>query len=108
MLVAGTRSATARRSTKRRTRRRVHAKSLVISSAAAVAACVLPPAQTSAANAPTDPQIAMIVVTADNVDIAAGKLAAEKSSNSKAKEFAELMVRAHTSVNKQATDVAKS
>jgi putative membrane protein len=63
---------------------------------------------TSAANAPTDPRIAMIVVTAENVDIAAGKLAAEKSSNSKVKEFAELMVRDRTSVNKQATDLAKS
>ncbi|HEX5490863.1 MAG TPA: DUF4142 domain-containing protein [Candidatus Udaeobacter sp.] len=83
-------------------------KSLLISSAAVVAACVLAPAQTSAANAPADPQIAMIVVTAENVDIAAGKLAAEKSSNSKVKEFAELMVRDRTSVNKQATDLAKS
>lgn len=68
---------------------------------------VLAQAQTSPAGAPTDPQIAMIVVTADNVDIAAGKLAAKKSSNSKVKEFADLMVRDHTSVNKQATDLAK-
>src|ERR1044072_2370431 len=64
-------------------------------------------AQTSPAGAPTDPQIAMIVVTADNVDIAAGKLAAKKSTNPKVKEFAESMVRDHTSVNKQATDLAK-
>ena len=39
--------------------------------------------------APTDPEIAMIVVTADNVDIDAGKLAATKSSNAKVKEFAQ-------------------
>src|ERR1041385_7300272 len=64
-------------------------------------------AQSSPAGAPTDPQIAMIGVTADNVDIAGGKLAAKKSSNAKVKEFAELMVRDHTSVNKQATDLAK-
>src|ERR1041385_3255977 len=64
-------------------------------------------AQTSPAGAPTDPQIAMIVVTADNVDIAAGKLAVKKSTNPKVKEFAESMVRDHTSVNKQATDLAK-
>src|ERR1051326_5136156 len=64
-------------------------------------------AQTSPAGAPTDPQIAMIVVTADNVNIAAGKLAAKKSTNPKVKEFAESMVRDHTSVNKQATDLAK-
>lgn len=61
--------------------------------------------QTSAT--PTDPQIAMIAVTADNVDINAGKLAADKTSNPKVKEFAELMVRDHTSVNNQATALAK-
>jgi putative membrane protein len=82
-------------------------KSFVITSVAVVAAGVLAQAQTSPANAPTDPQIAMIVVTANNVDIAAGKLAAQKSSNPKVKEFAELMVRDHTSVNKQATELAK-
>lgn len=64
-------------------------------------------AQTSSAAAPTDPQIAMIAVTADNVDIEAAKLAASKTSNAKVKEFANLMVRDHTSVNKKATDLAK-
>ena len=57
--------------------------------------------------APTDPQIAMIAVTADTVDIDVGKLAAEKTTNPKVKEFAELMVRDHTSVNNQATALAK-
>ena len=61
----------------------------------------------AAAAAPTDPQIAMIVVTADNVDIDAGKLAGTKASNPKVKEFAELMVRDHTSLNNQATELAK-
>ena len=106
-LVAGTRSETGRRLTKRRTRRTVHAKITPNKFSSRGAACVLAPAQTSAANAPADPQIAMIVVTADTVDIAAGKLAAEKSSNSKVKEFAELMVRDHTSVNKQARKTHK-
>jgi putative membrane protein len=65
-------------------------------------------AQTSDASAaPTDPQIAMIAVTADNVDIDAGKLAEKKASNAKVKEFAQLMVRDHTSVNNQATQLAK-
>src|SRR5947209_4165060 len=68
-------------------------KPFVITLVAVVAAGVLAQAQTSPASAPTDPQIAMIVVTADNVDIAAGKLAAKKTSNPKVKEFAELMVR---------------
>jgi len=82
-------------------------KPFIITLLSLVFAGVLAQAQTSPAAAPTDPQIAMIVVTADNVDIAAGKLAAKKSSNAKVKEFAELMVRDHTSVNKQATDLAK-
>jgi putative membrane protein len=82
-------------------------KLFVATLAALVAAGGLAQAQTSPASGPTDPQIAMIVVTADNVDIAAGKLAAKKSSNPKVKEFAELMVRDHTSVNNQATQLAK-
>src|SRR4051795_1948393 len=61
----------------------------------------------SAAAPPTDPQIAMIAVTADNVDIDAGKLASSKSTNPQVKEFADLMVRDHTSVNEQATALAK-
>src|SRR5439155_7046975 len=82
-------------------------KPFVITLVAIAAAGVLAQAQTSPSGAPTDPQIAMIVVTADNVDIAGGKLAAKKSSNPKVKEFAELMVRDHTSVNNQATQLAK-
>ena len=49
----------------------------------------------------------MIAVTADNVDIDAGKLAAKKASNPKVKEFADLMVRDHTSVNNKATALVK-
>jgi putative membrane protein len=74
---------------------------------ALVPALAFAQASPAAATAPTDPQIAMIAVTADNVDIEAGKLAAEKSTNPKVKEFAELMVRDHTSVNSQATALAK-
>lgn len=62
---------------------------------------------TSAGAAPTDPQIAMIAVTADSVDIDAGKLASKKATNPKVKEFADLMVKDHTSVNAQATALAK-
>ena len=81
-------------------------KSLTLTSIAlAIAGAVH--AQTSPAAAPTDPQIAMIAVTADNVDINAGKLAADKTSNPTVKEFADLMVRDHTSVNNQATALAK-
>src|SRR5262245_63433336 len=49
-----------------------------------------------------DAQIASIVVTANQVDIDAGKLAATKGSNAEVKKFANLMVADHTGVNKQA------
>jgi putative membrane protein len=52
-----------------------------------------------------DAQIASIVVTANQVDIDAGELAASKSANDEIRAFAELMVRDHTSVNKSATEV---
>ncbi|MEA3157909.1 MAG: putative rane protein [Betaproteobacteria bacterium] len=52
---------------------------------------------------PTDPQIAAIVVAANQVDINAGKLAESKSGNKEVKAFAERMVTDHTGVNKQAT-----
>jgi predicted outer membrane protein len=49
-------------------------KSFVVTLVAVIVAGTAAQAQTSPASAPTDPQIAMIVVTADNVDIAGGKL----------------------------------
>jgi putative membrane protein len=57
------------------------------------------------AQAPTDPQIAAIVVTANQVDIDAGKLAASKSSNPEVKKFGQQMVTDHTGVNKQAKEL---
>src|SRR5688572_6262990 len=41
---------------------------------------------------PTDPQIAAIVVTANQVDIDAGNLAKSKAQSKEVKEFAERMV----------------
>ena len=52
---------------------------------------------------PNDAQIAAIVVTANQVDIDAGKLAASKSHNKEVKEFAQRMVTDHTGVNEAAT-----
>jgi len=54
---------------------------------------------------PTDPQIAAIVVTANQVDIDAGKLAVSKASSSKVKDFAKLMITDHTGVNRSATNL---
>ena len=54
----------------------------------------------------TDAQIAHIVVTANQVDIDAGKLAAAQGTNPEVKKFGQQMVTDHTGVNKQATDLA--
>ena len=53
-----------------------------------------------------DAQIASIVVTANQVDIDAGKLAASQSTNTEVKNSGEQMVSAHTGVNKSAMDLA--
>ncbi|MEO8504934.1 MAG: DUF4142 domain-containing protein [Acidobacteriota bacterium] len=52
-----------------------------------------------------DAQIAAIVVTANQVDIDAGQLAAASSTNAEVKKFGELMVTDHTGVNKAATEL---
>jgi putative membrane protein len=53
-----------------------------------------------------DAQIASIVVTANQVDIDAGKLAASRASSDAIKKFGQQMVTDHTSVNKSAVDLA--
>jgi putative membrane protein len=57
--------------------------------------------------APTDPQIAAIVVTANQVDIDAGKLAQSKAHSKDVKAFGKQMVTDHSGVNKQATALVK-
>jgi putative membrane protein len=52
-----------------------------------------------------DAQIAAIVVTANQVDIDAGKLAKGTSKNAEVTKFAQLMITDHTGVNKSATDL---
>ncbi len=69
------------------------------------AAVALAPASTVFAQSPNDAQIASIVVTANQVDIDAGKLAASKTSNADVKTFAQQMVTDHTGVNKQAVEL---
>lgn len=54
---------------------------------------------------PTDPQIAAIVVTANQVDVDAGKLAETKAKSKEVKEFGQRMVVDHTGVNKSATEL---
>jgi putative membrane protein len=52
-----------------------------------------------------DAQIAAIVVTANQVDVDAGELAAATSKNPAVVEFAKLMIADHTGVNRAATEL---
>jgi len=63
-------------------------------------------ATVAGAQAINDAQIASIVVTANQVDIEAGKLAQSQSTNPEVKKFAQQMVTDHTGVNKQAVALA--
>jgi len=78
---------------------------------AAVAAAILlsgPALQgASAADKPTDPQIAHIAYTAGVIDINAAKQAQKKAKNKDVKAFAEDMLRDHEAVNKQALALVK-
>jgi putative membrane protein len=85
--------------------KRVPKLALVATWAALAALAGSAHAQSASDAAPTDPQIAAIVVTANQVDIDAGKLALKKSSNRDVKAFAKTMVRDHTGVNRAATDL---
>jgi putative membrane protein len=60
-----------------------------------------------AQSGPTDPQIAGIVVTANTIDINAGKLAKARTKNKEVSKFAQQMITDHTAVNKQAGALAK-
>jgi len=53
----------------------------------------------------SDAQIASIVVTANQVDVDAGKLAAAKATNAEVKAFGQQMVTDHMGVNKAAVDL---
>ena len=59
----------------------------------------------AAAEGPNDAQIAAIVVTANQVDIDAGRLAASRSHTKEVKEFAKRMIVDHTGVNKSAVEL---
>jgi putative membrane protein len=73
-----------------------------------VVACVLSIIAVSGVSAQSinDAQIASIVVTANQVDIDAGTLAASRTARAEVKAFAEQMIADHTSVNKAAAALA--
>jgi putative membrane protein len=74
-------------------------------SAVILAGALLVPAAAVSAQGVDDAQIASIVVTANQVDIDAGKLASSRATNPDVKKFAQQMVTDHTGVNKQATEL---
>jgi putative membrane protein len=69
------------------------------------ASALLLSASGASAQGLTDAQIASIVVTANQVDVDAGKLAASTSKNAEVRKFAQLMVADHNAVNKQAVEL---
>jgi putative membrane protein len=73
----------------------------------AAAPSAAPTADTGAAPATalTDPQIAAIVIAADDVDIEGGQQALTKATDQKVKDFAQRMVTDHSAVNKQVHDL---
>lgn len=64
-------------------------------------------AGSASAAGPSDPQIAAIVVTANQVDIDAGNLALSKAKSPDVKTFAQLMITDHSGVNKAATELVQ-
>ena len=65
-------------------------------------AAALAASGTAFAQAPSDAQIAHIVVTANQVDIDAGKLAQARAKGKEVKAFGKQMATDHSAVNKQA------
>jgi putative membrane protein len=61
------------------------------------------PAGIAFAQSVSDPQIAQIVVTANTIDIGNGKIARQQTKTPSVLEFANLMIKDHTAVNKNAT-----
>jgi putative membrane protein len=61
----------------------------------------------SSGAAPTDPQIAGVVQTANQIDIDAAKLALKKTKNDQVKQFAQQMIDDHTKLMGSVNDLAK-
>lgn len=76
-----------------------------ILSCAAAIVLILATGKAWARTGPTDPQIAAIVVTANQVDIDVGKLAKSRAQAAGVREFAARMITDHDRVNKAAGDL---
>lgn len=55
----------------------------------------------------TDPEIASVAVTANQIDVNYGKIALKRSKNADIRKFAQTMVNDHTNIIKQAVALAK-
>lgn len=55
----------------------------------------------------TDPEIASVAVTANQIDVDYGKIALKKSKNTELRKFAQTMIDDHTSIIDQAVALAK-
>jgi putative membrane protein len=55
----------------------------------------------------SDPEVAHVAVTANDIDIGLGKLAQSRTHDPQVKSFASMMVRDHTGVNERAAALAK-
>ena len=80
----------------------MHAHPMCMKTTSLFATVLLTVSTAAFAQSPNDAQIASIVVTANQVDIDAGKLAESKASNAEVKAFGKQMVTDHSGVNKQA------
>ncbi|HEX2189395.1 MAG TPA: DUF4142 domain-containing protein [Longimicrobiaceae bacterium] len=71
----------------------------------ATSAAAAPAPDTAGTTAVTDPQIADIVVAANDEDIRTGELARTRAADPRVREFAERMVTDHAGVNQAASDL---
>lgn len=81
-------------------------RAMTITAAATLLFGSLTAVTTMAADAPSDPQIVGIVLVADDIDIAYGKIALEKSKNKEVREFAQRMITDHGAVQKSVNELA--
>jgi putative membrane protein len=82
-------------------------RNAVLSLALAFSASGLAATAHAQAGAPSDPQIVGIVVTANQIDIDAAKLALQKSKNKQVRDFAQQMVDDHTALGKNVGDLVQ-
>src|SRR3954471_18586344 len=82
-------------------------KSSVLVAAATFVLALAPFTAYAQDSAPTDPQIAQVVQTANRIDIDQAKLALKKTKNPQVKEFANQIISYHPNLQKSVNDLGK-